>query len=118
MASVEYRGMNLVIPENDSEWREHFKLARTNHQLMLRACKQRRLMRSPPSHHPPADPPRLQAVPAHALPPEPRLPVVPVARVGVEAGERQGPHSLLRGRAPRDPARLPGLGPPSGGGRG
>ena len=28
MPSVEYRGMNLVIPENDSEWREHFKLAR------------------------------------------------------------------------------------------
>ena len=50
MASVEYRGMNLVIPENDSEWREHFKLARTNHQLMLRACKQCRLMRYPPSH--------------------------------------------------------------------
>ena len=28
MPSVEYRGMNLVIPDNDSEWREHFKLAR------------------------------------------------------------------------------------------
>ena len=50
MASVEYRGMNLVIPENDSEWREHFKLARTSHQLMLRACKSCRLMRYPPSH--------------------------------------------------------------------
>jgi uncharacterized OB-fold protein len=49
MASVEYRGMNLVIPENDSEWREHFKLAR-GHQLMLRACKACGLMRYPPSH--------------------------------------------------------------------
>ena len=39
MPSVEYRGMNLVIPENDSEWREHFKLARGSHKLMLRACK-------------------------------------------------------------------------------
>ena len=50
MPSVEYRGMNLVIPENDSEWREHFKLARTSHRLTLRACKQCRLMRYPPSH--------------------------------------------------------------------
>ena len=49
MASVEYRGMNLVIPENDSEWREHFKLAR-GHKLMLRACKACGLMRYPPSH--------------------------------------------------------------------
>ena len=50
MATVEYRGMNLVIPENDSEWREHFKLARANHRLMLRACKACGLMRYPPSH--------------------------------------------------------------------
>ena len=49
MPSVEYRGMNLVIPENDSEWREHFKLAR-GHKLMLRACKACDLMRYPPSH--------------------------------------------------------------------
>jgi uncharacterized OB-fold protein len=49
MANVEYRGMNLVIPENDSEWREHFKLAR-DHKLMLRACKACGLMRYPPSH--------------------------------------------------------------------
>ena len=50
MPSVEYRGMNLVIPENDSEWREHFKLARGSHKLMLRACKACDLMRYPPSH--------------------------------------------------------------------
>ena len=49
MPSVEYRGMNLVIPENDSEWREHFKLAR-GHKLTLRACKACDLMRYPPSH--------------------------------------------------------------------
>jgi uncharacterized protein len=50
MPSVEYRGMNLVIPENDSEWREHFKLARQHHQLMLRKCATCGLLRYPPSH--------------------------------------------------------------------
>ena len=49
MPNVEYRGMNLVIPENDSEWREHFKLAR-GHKLMLRACRACGLMRYPPTH--------------------------------------------------------------------
>jgi hypothetical protein len=47
--NVEYRGMNLVIPENDSEWREYFGLARS-HRLMLRACASCHLMRYPPSH--------------------------------------------------------------------
>jgi uncharacterized OB-fold protein len=50
MANVEYRGMNLVIPENDSEWREHFKLARERHRLTLRKCAKCGLMRYPPSH--------------------------------------------------------------------
>jgi len=50
MASIEYRGMNLVIPENDSEWREHFKLARQRHTLMLRKCAKCGLLRYPPSH--------------------------------------------------------------------
>ena len=49
MPTIEYRGMSLVIPENDSEWREHFKLAR-QHKLMLRACKACGLLRYPPSH--------------------------------------------------------------------
>jgi uncharacterized OB-fold protein len=49
MPNVEYRGMNLVVPENDSEWREHFALARS-HRLMLRACGGCQLMRYPPSH--------------------------------------------------------------------
>jgi uncharacterized OB-fold protein len=50
MANVEYRGMNLVIPENDSEWREHFKLARERHKLVLRKCATCGLLRYPPSH--------------------------------------------------------------------
>ena len=50
MANVEYRGMNLVIPENDSEWREHFKLARQRRKLVLRKCTKCGLMRYPPSH--------------------------------------------------------------------
>ncbi|MCI0548600.1 MAG: OB-fold domain-containing protein [Candidatus Rokubacteria bacterium] len=45
----EYRGMSLVIPPNDSEWREHFTLARS-HRLMLRACGACGRMRYPPSH--------------------------------------------------------------------
>jgi uncharacterized OB-fold protein len=50
MANVEYRGMNLVIPENDSEWREHFKLARERQKLVLRKCAACGLLRYPPSH--------------------------------------------------------------------
>ena len=49
MPSVTYRGMNLVIPENDSEWREYFTLARS-HRLMLRKCGACSLLRYPPSH--------------------------------------------------------------------
>jgi uncharacterized protein len=49
MPTVEYHGMNLVVPENDSEWREYFALARS-HRLMLRACAACSLMRYPPSH--------------------------------------------------------------------
>lgn len=50
MPNVEYRGMNLGIPDNDSEWREHFKLARQRHALSLRACAACNLMRYPPTH--------------------------------------------------------------------
>ncbi|PYM71457.1 MAG: hypothetical protein DME10_16430 [Candidatus Rokuibacteriota bacterium] len=60
MPNVEYRGMNLIIPENDSEWREHFKLAR-GHKLMLRACRACGLMRYPPTHACPGRPPRHPA---------------------------------------------------------
>jgi hypothetical protein len=49
MPTIEYRGMALVIPDNDSEWNEHFRLAR-QHRLMLRACRRCGLLRYPPSH--------------------------------------------------------------------
>jgi len=46
---VQYRGMTLVIPDNDSEWTEYFAHAR-HHRLMLRACAACGLMRYPPTH--------------------------------------------------------------------
>jgi uncharacterized OB-fold protein len=46
---VTYRGMTLVVPDNDSEWAEYFGLAR-QHTLMLRACTACGLMRYPPTH--------------------------------------------------------------------
>jgi len=46
---VTYRGMPLVVPDNDSEWNEYFGLAR-QHKLMMRACSACRLMRYPPMH--------------------------------------------------------------------
>ena len=48
MASVEYRGMNLIVPENDSEWKEYFEAARA-HRLVMRACAPCGLMRYPPT---------------------------------------------------------------------
>lgn len=49
MPMVEHRGMRLLIPDNDSEWREYFGLAR-QHRLAMRACGACGLMRYPPSH--------------------------------------------------------------------
>jgi uncharacterized OB-fold protein len=49
MPTVDYRGMSLVIPDNDSEWKEYFAAARA-HRLVLRACRACGLMRYPPSH--------------------------------------------------------------------
>jgi uncharacterized OB-fold protein len=46
---VQYRGMTLVIPDNDSEWIEYFAFAR-QHRLMLRGCAACGLMRYPPTH--------------------------------------------------------------------
>src|SRR6266508_4285723 len=48
MPNVEYRGMNLVIPENDSEWREYFAEAR-KHRLVVRRCQSCGLLRYPPT---------------------------------------------------------------------
>jgi uncharacterized OB-fold protein len=46
---VQYRGMTLVVPDNDSEWKEYFAHCR-QHRLMLRACTACGLMRYPPTH--------------------------------------------------------------------
>lgn len=49
MANVEYRGMTLVIPDNDSEWKEYFAAAR-QHRLVVRQCAACGLLRYPPTH--------------------------------------------------------------------
>lgn len=46
---VQYRGMTLLVPDNDSEWKEYFAFAR-QHRLMLRRCAGCGLMRYPPTH--------------------------------------------------------------------
>ena len=46
---VQHRGMTLVVPDNDSEWKEYFAHCR-QHRLMLRACTACGLMRYPPTH--------------------------------------------------------------------
>ena len=49
MPSVEYRGMSLIVPENDSEWKEYYAAA-GEHRLMMRKCAACGLMRYPPTH--------------------------------------------------------------------
>jgi len=46
---VTYRGMSLIVPDNDSEWKDYYAHAR-QHRLMLRACKACGLMRYPAMH--------------------------------------------------------------------
>jgi len=46
---VQYRGMSLVVPDNDSEWMEFYAHARA-HRLVMRRCTACGLMRYPPSH--------------------------------------------------------------------
>ena len=46
---VTYRGMALIVPDNDSEWKEYFANARQHH-LTLRACSACGLLRYPPTH--------------------------------------------------------------------
>jgi hypothetical protein len=41
--------MTLIVPDNDSEWKEYFAHCR-QHRLMLRACAACGLMRYPPTH--------------------------------------------------------------------
>lgn len=49
MPTVEYRGMNLIVPENDSEWKEYFQAA-CQRRLVMRKCAACGLMRYPPTH--------------------------------------------------------------------
>ena len=44
---AEYRGMNLIVPENDTEWKGYFEAAR-QHQLVMKQCRDCRLLRYPP----------------------------------------------------------------------
>jgi uncharacterized OB-fold protein len=45
---VVYRGMSLLVPDNDSEWMEFYAHCRVG-RLMMRACTACGLMRYPPS---------------------------------------------------------------------
>src|SRR5439155_17185576 len=46
---VLYRGMTLIVPDNDSEWTEFYAHARA-HRLVDRACTGCGFMRYPPTH--------------------------------------------------------------------
>jgi uncharacterized OB-fold protein len=43
----QYRGMNLIIPDNDTEWKGHFEAARA-HRLVMKQCRDCGLLRYPP----------------------------------------------------------------------
>ena len=47
MPMVEYRGMRLIVPENDMEFLGYYDAAR-QHQLAMKTCADCRLMRYPP----------------------------------------------------------------------
>src|SRR5437879_10911147 len=46
---VSYGGMALIVPYDDSEWKEFYEHARA-HRLVVRKCKACGLMRYPPTH--------------------------------------------------------------------
>lgn len=46
---VQYRGMSLLVPDNDSEWLEFYAHARA-HRLVVRKCGACGLLRYPPTH--------------------------------------------------------------------
>ena len=46
---VQYRGMTLIVPDNDSEWKEYYEHARS-HRLVVRKCAACALLRYPPTH--------------------------------------------------------------------
>lgn len=47
MPSVEYRGMNLIVPENDTEFLGYYEAANDN-KLVVKRCKGCNLLRWPP----------------------------------------------------------------------
>ena len=49
MPFVQYRGMQLVVPENESEFLGYFEAAK-QHRLVLKKCTACGLMRYPPTH--------------------------------------------------------------------
>ena len=131
MPSVEYRGMNLVIPENDSRVARALQAARASHKLMLRACKACGLMRYPPSHGCPwcmALEWEWQEVSGrghiysyeivhHAIQPGFKE-WTPYAVVLVELDEQRGKPTARRGAAHHRQPRDAGLPPGAGGQRG
>jgi uncharacterized OB-fold protein len=46
---VQYRGMTLLVPDNDTEWKEFYAAAR-QHRLVVRKCAACGLLRYPPTH--------------------------------------------------------------------
>ena len=44
---VEYRGMNLIVPDNDTEWKGYFEAAR-QHRLVVKKCGECERLRYPP----------------------------------------------------------------------
>ncbi len=46
---VQYRGMSLIVPDNDTEWKEFYAHARA-HRLVVRKCAACGLLRYPATH--------------------------------------------------------------------
>ncbi len=46
---VQHRGMSLIVPDNDTEWKEFYEHARA-HRLVVRTCKACGLLRYPATH--------------------------------------------------------------------
>jgi uncharacterized OB-fold protein len=44
---AQYRGMNLIVPDNDTEWKGYFEAAR-EHRLVMKQCRHCGMLRYPP----------------------------------------------------------------------
>lgn len=44
---AEYRGMNVIVPDNDTEWKGYFEAAQ-QHRLVMKKCRDCGLLRYPP----------------------------------------------------------------------